>query len=192
MRRLACVLALGAIVAGSGCARTPTRYYLLTPVPGAEAATRATAVVAVGPVSLPDYLDRPEIVTRDGTNAARLGAYDQWAGPLDDMLPRVLVEDLAARLPGDRVVAFPRTENPVFAHRVAVDVARFDVDETGTAILRVGWQVHTPGEKTPLLVRDSTLRASSASDSYADRVAALSQALGLLADEIAQEIGLLR
>ena len=192
MRRLVATLAAGVAVLTMGCAAAPTRFYLLSPVGGTAAPERAAGVVAVGPVSLPDYLDRPQIVTRDGANAAQLGAYDQWAGPLDDMLPRVLAEDLAARLPGDRVVVFPRTENPAFDHRVAVDVSRFDVDETGSAILSASWQVVAPAGKKPLLVRESTVRATAASASYDDRVAALSQALGLLADDIAQGLASLR
>lgn len=187
--RLACA-GLAALVLG--CAAAPTRFYLLSPVAGPSAAARAPMVLAVGPVLLPDYLDRPQIVTRDGANAVQLGAYDQWAGSLDDMFPRVLVEDLAARLPGDRVVGFPRIEKVAFDQRVSVDVTRFDVDESGTAVLAASWQVHLPAGSKPLLARDASVRASAASASYPDRVAALSQALGLLADEIAQGLGSLR
>ncbi len=193
MRKRMAKLALG--VAASllaGCAATPTRFYVLSPVPGATGTERAPIGLAVGPVSLPDYLDRPQIVTRDGANAVRLGANDQWAGPLDDMLPRLLVEDLAARLPGDRVVGFPRTDAPAFDRRVAVDVSRFDVDEAGNAVLVAQWQVTAPGAKEPLLVRDSNVRATAGGTDYAEIVAALSQALGLLADDIVQGLASLR
>jgi uncharacterized lipoprotein YmbA len=192
MRSLVSTLAAGAAALAMGCAAAPTNFYLLSPVSGPVAGARNPIVVAVGPVSLPDYLDRPQIVIRDGANAAVLAAYDQWAGPLDDMLPRVLVEDLASRLPEDRVVSFPKIDNPAFDQRVSVDVSRFDVDETGTAILAASWQVVAPSGKKPILVRESTVRATATSSAYADRVAALSQTLGLLADDIAQGLVSLR
>jgi uncharacterized protein len=54
----------------SSCAHTPpTRFYDLPPLPGGETAPPASAVqrnltIGVGPVTLPPYLDRPQIVTR--------------------------------------------------------------------------------------------------------------------------------
>ena len=116
----------------AGCAGSPpTNLYTLSPVgaPAAETRPQSTpAVVAVGPVILPDYIDRPQIVTRRSAYQLELAAYDQWAAPLYDMLPRVLVDDVASRLPSDRVVAFPQVGDASFDYRIAVDVGRFDVE----------------------------------------------------------------
>lgn len=169
----------------AGCATEATRFYLLSATGGGSPDGAARTVVALGPLSLAEYLDRPQIVTRRGGNAVELGAYDQWAAPLDDMVLRILQEDLAARIPEARVVVFPRTGGPAFSRRVAVDIARFDVDEAGDAVLVASWSVREPGRSDALLVRESTVRALAASDAYPDRVAAMSQALGYLADEIA-------
>ena len=172
------------------CASSPaTRFYLLStvadePVSGSVEA-RAPFVIAVGPVSLPSYLDRPQIVTRQGPNAIDIASFDQWAGSLDDMIAGVLVEDVAARLPRDRVVAFRSVSRPRHDFRVAVDVSRFDVDDADEAVLVAAWQVYGLGGRTPVHAGETTTRARAASDSYDDRVAAMSLALGDLGAEIA-------
>ena len=130
----------------AGCAGSPpTNLYTLSAVGAPAADTRSPqspAVVALGPVTLPDYIDRPQIVTRKSAYELELAAYDQWAAPLYDMLPRALVEDVALRLPSDRVVAFPQVGDASFDYRIAVDVSRFDVDATGAATLAARWQLY--------------------------------------------------
>jgi len=181
----ACTLSLLA----AGCAGTPaTRFYLLSTSLGAPVEVSSPLLIAVGPVSIPDYVDRQEIVTRGGANAVERAAYHQWAGSLGDMLPRVLIEDVGARLSGDRMVAFPAVENPNFDYRVAVDVNRFDVDESGQAVLSCGWQIYDRAGKKAVLASESSVRAQAPGPSYEERVAALSQAVGLLADDLARAV----
>src|SRR5207245_3850273 len=71
----------------SNCANTPpTRFYVLPSLTGAETASLSSPVkpdltVGVGPVTLPPYLDRPQIVTRASRAKLELGEFDQWAAP---------------------------------------------------------------------------------------------------------------
>ncbi|MFW6242141.1 MAG: PqiC family protein, partial [Thermodesulfobacteriota bacterium] len=62
------------------CGRSlPTRFYLLTPQKtGPGAAPTAGPSVGVGPVELPDYLDRPQILTRAGEHEIHFAEFDQW------------------------------------------------------------------------------------------------------------------
>jgi hypothetical protein len=100
-------LLLGAILVwGGGClggASAPTRFYTLVPVavPPTEAnpsAAERGPAIGVGPVTLPGYLDRREIVTRRGRDEIELGEFDLWSEPLKDGATRVLGEDLAILL----------------------------------------------------------------------------------------------
>ena len=146
------------------------------------------AVVAVGPVTLPDYIDRPQIVTRKSAYQLELAAYDQWAAPLYDMLPRVLVEDVALRLPSDRVVAFPQVGDASFDYRIAVDVSRFDVDATGAATLAARWQLYARSAPRALLVADDTLQRQIEGRGYDAYAASLSAVLADLGDRIARAV----
>jgi uncharacterized lipoprotein YmbA len=175
-----------------GCAgSSPTNLYTLSAVsaPAVETRPQSTpAVVAVGPVILPDYIDRPQIVTRKSAYQLELAAYDQWAAPLYDMLPRVLVEDVGLRLPSDRVVAFPQIGDASFDYRIAVDVSRFDVDATGEATLAARWQLYARSTARALLVADETLQRRIEGQGYDAYAAALSGVLADLGDRIAREV----
>jgi uncharacterized lipoprotein YmbA len=188
--RLPARLLLAFLVAG--CAGSPpTNLYTLSPVdaPAAEIRPRsASAVVAIGPVTLPDYIDRPQIVTRRSAYQLELAAYDQWAAPLYDMLPRVLVDDVASRLPSDRVVAFPQVGDASFDYRIAVDVGRFDVDETGEATLTARWQLYARSSPRALIVAEETLRRRIDGRGYDAYAASLSAVLADLGDRIARDV----
>ena len=184
------VLLLALLLAG--CAGSPpTNLYTLSAAPAPAADTRlphSPAVVAVGPVTLPDYIDRPQIVTRKSAYQLDLAAYDHWAAPLYDMLPRVLVEDVALRLPSDRVVAFPQVSDASFDYRIAVDVSRFDVDATGEATLAARWQLYARSAPRALLVADDILQRRTEGQGYDAYAASLSAVLADLGDRIAREV----
>jgi len=164
-----------------------THYYTLSPVdPAAPTAVpAASAVVAVGPVQLPDYVDRPEIVVRTGAHTLDQAVFDQWGGDLNDMVPRLLVEDLARRLPSDHFVSFPAAGDVPYDYRVPVDISQFDVSVAGEAVVVARWQVRGRSGSGTVLVRESTVRAQATGKSYESRVDALSRALADLSSEIA-------
>ena len=194
--RSACVL-LAATVLGTGCfGSKPTKFYMLSSIapdqtPALES-TRASRVIAVGPISIPDYVDRPQIVIRDNANQVELAGFDNWAGSLSDMVARVLLDDLAAQLPGDHVVTFPQGGASVFDYRIAVQLSRFDVTRAGEATVTASWRVWDRAGTKTRLTASATTRGASLGTTYQDRVAALSQAVSDLAGEIARSLSRLR
>lgn len=176
----------------AACGSVSPNYYTLatsTPRPDAEAAFAVSPLVfAVGPVQMPDYVDRPQIVTRQSDYQLALAENDYWAAPLDDLVPRVLVEDLQRRLPGSRVVGFPQVAGPNFNYRVAVDIGRFDVDANGIATIAARWQIYAATAPRAVVVDDSLLQTRGDGSGHAAAVAALSNGLGELGDRIAQAL----
>lgn len=195
MRSRRPILVLAAALLLASCAGTPeTHFYVLSSVPAAPAAsaaggTPARRVIAIGPVTLPDYLNQPGIVTRGGPNRIYVASFHQWAGSLPAMATRVLIQDVAARLPEDRVVAFDSGSSRRPDLRVAVEIAQFDVDEAGHAVVAARFEIDAPAASAGSSAHDALARAQAAGSSYDDRAAALSQALAQLSDEIAQAIG---
>lgn len=197
LRRLAgaAFLALGLAACSSA---PPPGYYTLAAVPpaatGATLTPAATAprLISVGPVSLPDYLDRRQIVTRDNAFALRLAGNDYWAAPLQDMVPRVLAADMAMRLPADRIETFPQIGDGVGDYRVAVDISRFDVDATGLATLIARWRIYGRNTPQPLLVADESLQRQADGSGYEAGAAALSATLADLADRLAGAVDTVR
>lgn len=181
----------------AACGSSPTtNFYTLASVPPDPAATspvrQTQAVIAVGPLSLPDYLDRPQLVTRTSPYTMSLAAFDQWAGPLSDMLPRVLVEDMAQRLPGDRVVSFPQVSGPSFDYRIAVSANQFDIDANGGATLLASWQVYAAGAPEARLVDDDVFHHDATGSGYGASVAAMSATLADLSQRLVDSLAAVR
>lgn len=186
-------IAVAVALAAAGCADTPpTNFYTLSSISAPATPIRPApahpVVVAIGPVTLPDYVDRPQIVTRESAYAVKVASFAQWAGPLSDMVPRVLIENVAAVLPGDRVVGFPRVSGTAFDYRVAVDITRFEADATGTATLVARWQVYDRAARRAVLVTDDTFVRSAAGSSYEAVAAAMSGTLADLSGRLAEDV----
>lgn len=184
---LATVLSAAAVFPVSGCSPA-TRYYTLSQ--SGEAPTiqvppvASVGLVGVGPVELPDYVDRPQIVVRTSANTVDQATFDQWGGNLDGMLHRVLVDDLALRLPAAHFVQFPQSGDLPFDLRVPVTISQFDISQSGEAVLAARWQVRGKSVPDGVVVGQTLARTQAEGESFQQKVAALSAALGILADEI--------
>ena len=184
---------LAAALALAGCAESqPTRFYTLS---GLAAGTGETLpalapdiTVGVGPVTLPAYLDRPQLVTRAGSNRMVLADFDSWAEPLDGLFARVLADNLALLLGTDDVLLLPQRRPTPLDYQVEVDVARFDVDADGNANLDARWWVYGRGGERLLQSGRSTITEAASPGDYAAAAAALSRALGAMSTEIAEAI----
>ena len=191
--RLVTLAALAAGLALASCADSqPTRYYTLAALPAApDAALPATPralTVGVGPVTLPPYLDRPQLVTRDGSNRVVLADIDSWAEPLDGLFSRVLAENLAVLLRTDDVLLLPQRRLIPLDYQVEVDVTRFDVDTSGNAVLDARWWVLDQDGERLLRNGHSTITEPNQTGDHTAAAAALSRALGTMSNEIAQAI----
>ncbi|MDJ0784692.1 MAG: PqiC family protein [Desulfosarcinaceae bacterium] len=138
-------LAVGFAACRSG--PPPIVYYTLDPLPLAQTPPpqpeRAIPLrIGVGPVYLPTYLDRAQIVTRSGDHTLAVNDFHRWAGPLDEEIQRVLVVSITKALPGAEVLPYPwgRRRNPT--HQLGLTVQRFDGQREGAVHLRGVWQLN--------------------------------------------------
>ena len=191
--RHACVaVVLGALLiglAGCGGSSAPARLYVLTPAPDAAANPQGAGAaggpsVGVGPVRLPGLLDRPQIVTRRGTDQIENAEFDRWAEPLGNNVPRVLAENLAALLKTERVALFPWNPDRSIQYQVVVDVARFDGAVGGDVVLDARWRILGADGKEAAVNR-SLLTQPTGGAGYPALVTAMSRALAALSREIA-------
>lgn len=183
---------LTAALAGCvGGVSPPSRYYLLAADPGVAADTRIAVPnglsVAVGPVTVPTYLDRNQIVTRRTPYQLDLAEFDIWAEPLDENLARVLVEDLSRVLGTDHVLSFNEKRGAEVDFEVAVDVEAMDATSGREAELVARWTV-TKGREH-LFTRRSRLHAPLTDRDFATLAAAMSRNVAELGVEIATAIG---
>ncbi len=181
----------GALLLVAGCATEPTSFYTLSaaaePRPSAPSAPGLR--VGLGPVVLPPYLERPEIVTREGPNGVRLAEYHRWAEPLEPLLVRTISGHLYALLDAEDVVPVPQRRDAPLDRVVEIEVLRLDADEAGQATLDARWWVYG-GDGATLLQsgRSRVTEAGAPPPDYGAIVAAMSRAIAAASRDIAAAV----
>jgi uncharacterized lipoprotein YmbA len=172
-----------------GCSTgPPTRLYVLTSLSRAEFAPPATGrreiSIGIGPVELPQYVNRPQIVTGQQSSELQSAASAQWAEPLQDGFTRVLAENLSLLLATDRVALFPwKTFTPEY--QVVVEVTHF-LGQTGGAVSLVAlWSILNKDGQEALVSKKSSFREATGSSEYAALAAAMSRTVAALSRDIA-------
>jgi uncharacterized protein len=194
MRRVGLALFGLAAMGLAGCfaGSQPAKFYRLqgtADVHGVRAAAgdaSTAGVIGLGPVEIPGYLDRPQIVTGGPANQLYLDEFNRWAEPLRDSITQVLAEDLASDLPADHVVAFPWNRALAPDYVVEVGIGRFHVGEDGKSELRASWQVLSRGK--PVSIKQSRIVEAAGTGDYGKMVAAQNRSLAVLAGEIARAV----
>ena len=177
-----------------GCSSTPpTVFYTLTPLNDAfpqESNPNALSsiVIGIGPIVLPEYLDRPQIVTRSGSNRLDVNEFQQWGGSLQEDFSRVLIQNLSLQLASNRVRIYPSPEPIDLDYRVFIDVQQFDGRLGEGVKLTAVWTLMDERTGKPLAVRRFDQLAPASEPSYEALVAAHSNALLVLSFMIADAI----
>lgn len=188
MMRLRIVFAALPVVVGlaAGCSTPPpSRFYTLAATATSTSAPQpSTLVIAVGPVTVPSVVDRPEFVVSTGPNEVRLDDFNRWASPLQDGLSRAIAENLVAILGTPRVVRFPQTLATEPDYRVAVEVRTFESTPGKSTALDAVWTVRRAKDGKTSTGRTSAREAVSESG-YDALAAAHSRAVARLSEDIA-------
>jgi len=173
----------------SGCSTgPPTRLYVLTSLHRAESVPPATdgraMSVGIGPVELPQYVNRPQIVTGQQSSELQSAAAAQWAEPLQDGFTRVLAENLSLLLATDRVALFPwKTFTPEY--QVVVEVTHFLGQTGGEVSLVALWSILNKDGREALVSKKSSFREATGSSEYEALAAAMGRTVAALSRDIA-------
>lgn len=98
--------------------------------------------IGVGPVKIPEYLNRPQIISRSKGNEIFFEEFYLWAEPLKDSLSRVLAKNISQSLATDQVFIFPFLSGIKPDYRVIMEFFRFDGKLGGEVYLDVYWAVY--------------------------------------------------
>jgi uncharacterized protein len=178
-----------------GCAGVadPTRYYVLSPTPATPGdsalTTGSSASVGVGPVLLPRYLDRVQIVTRGANDEVEISDFHRWAEPLESGIAQVLADNLAPQVGSERIAVFPWRGGVarVLDYQVVIMVLRFEGSPGGHVALDARWRLLGEGGRE-LALKRSTINEPIIGAGYQPLVWGMSRALAALAQQIATEI----
>lgn len=184
IRLIACIaLAL----AGCGTAPRINFYTLAAPAASGAAATASPLSVFVGPVTVPEEVDRPQMVLRTGPNEVDIADSHRWSEPLKSAIPRVLADALGRELGTARVMTSRQSSSLAIDYRVAVDVRHFDSSYADGASIDALWTLRSSKGGEPRTGR-SVVREPAGSHDAQGIAAAHGRALDRLAREIAGAI----
>jgi len=172
----------------SACGVSPkTHLYVLNS--GHDASSQTEGIgIGVWKVKLPELLDRPEIVTRNGEYEIEYADFHHWAGRLGPNIDALIAQGLRQRLNTINVFTSPWPAQRVNDYQVRVYMNRFDGQLNGEAVVSGTWMLLN-GKGNRELARESFLfEAPVNGNKYSDIVASLSQLTTQLNQLIAEEI----
>jgi uncharacterized protein len=182
--RLRLAVALCATLIAASCSSPDPTLYTIAPVPGAEL-SGAPKVIAVHGVGVAQYLARSPIVQTSGDYRIVLRPGSWWGEPIDAMLGRVLVQDLAQRLPQSTVYASSGALSGSSPDAtIELEVQRLDLDRDGQLLLIAQASVSLKNRESGE-VRSFHISQPPPSASVEGQIAATSAALAQVADRIA-------
>jgi uncharacterized protein len=176
MRTRLVALLIASATAGCAGSSSPERFFALNdggvliantsaqpgrPQPNPAAPNPPPGVV-VSAVTIPELIDRPQIVTHDSNNRVIVSEQNLWAESVRSGIGRTLATRLARALADAgkpaQVAAYPQTSisDPVL--RITIDIVRFDAVPNGEAVIDALWSIRRPSDG---MVRSGHTVASS-------------------------------
>jgi uncharacterized lipoprotein YmbA len=197
MRRLLNFAAFLALTFVAGCGSLSpqpdrSRFFTLTSKIEGDTTDKNTGLeqisLGIGPLRIPGYLDREEIITRTGQNRFEVAQNDHWIEPLEENLSRVLAQNLYALLRFEHIVRYPWANNRRITHQVEIEILRFEPTSEREAHLEARWSVIDFDARQPLAVKRSLIKRPIKDSTREASVEAMSEALADFSREIANAV----
>jgi uncharacterized lipoprotein YmbA len=157
---------------------------------GSSSPDTATVKVTVLPVSIPEMVDRPQLVLRDSPNQVEIADFHRWAEPLPLGIARVVADELAAQLGGGFLVMAGQRQGITPDVRVALNVQRFESVPGKGVSVEAFWSV-LPAQGKPVSGRalaEEPARGTGQDTDFSALAAAHSRAIAQIARQVGTQI----
>jgi hypothetical protein len=193
MRAATFMAGMAVLGALSGCGSSPKeRFFVLSDdVAAVASVTPAAYSIGVGPVTVPEIVDRPQFVLRRSASEVAIAEQARWAEPLKSEIARVIAANIARTLADAHVSAYPQNAVDRADFRVLIDLQRFDSAPGEAVTLEALWSVRQ-ARGGALRNGKSTVREAVSGAGYEELVAAHRRALATISREIAGAVRALR
>jgi uncharacterized lipoprotein YmbA len=181
-----CLILLSQLLA---CATTPEHLYTIeaASVLNTQPLNFERPTVLLAPVTLPELIDRPQLVVRNGEYGVEINEQQRWATPLKESLPRVIAAELSSRLPTQNfIAASPHVIASPHA-RLFIEIASFDISRDGAGIV-AHWAYRPADAHLKPIEGISQVYAAAKTAEYIHYVDAARRATLALADDIATQM----
>ncbi|MCT4534664.1 membrane integrity-associated transporter subunit PqiC [Halodesulfovibrio sp.] len=174
------------MLTGCGKGSPPSSYYILTSSSQMTSAIQPIEdiSVGVGPVSIPGYLDRSQIVTTTGSNSITIHEYQRWGNSFKAQVEETLAENISILLQTPQVTVFPWERALRPKYQVFLTIRKFEGEATGNVTLDAIWQIANVRTDKSLLTRRFMQSFPVAGNNMSAYVQTQSNALDALSKEI--------
>ena len=184
------------ILALGGCVSVPNsptaRFYMLHAIDkdniGQKFNIASNVVIEVGPIKIPEYQDRPQMVTLNKDQTLAFSEFDRWGESLDLSLARLINENMASMLHGANLQMYPSNLTIPVTYQVMVDVLHIDSALDKGMLFVVQWSVIDLGNNKMVFTKRSEFQQPINPHNYAGLAETLSVLGGALSSEIAAKI----
>ncbi|MEW8507898.1 MAG: PqiC family protein [Candidatus Thiodiazotropha sp.] len=144
-------------------------------------------LIGIGPISLADYLDRPQIIERQSSHRLLLHEFDHWAGSLKENIVQLVTDLVRRKLVDMQVVSYPWHGSLRPDYEVLMKVNRFE-REGDRVWLQLNWSLIRSQDRRLVEMQQLILHEPIADAGIDATVAAASRVMGQLAQRIAEAI----
>jgi len=168
-----------------------TRYFILSPetvvVSASPLAPGDRLAVGIGPITIPGYLDRPEVVTRTSATELKVSNNERWGERLRSNVATVLSQGLSSQLPGVDLMKFPWPLNSAPDYQVSVDFQRLELTGDGQTQVVATWIIRSTSDHRQLQAGSTNVSAAAGKDEKSASEA-LSHGVAQVSRDIAQAL----
>ncbi len=194
------MMVMGSLLLSSGCISVPKspspRFYALQTVSEDSALKKISvagdALIGIGPVKIPEYLNRPQIVTQSADKTLKFSQFDRWGESLDLAVARLTREDLNIILPDTKLLLYPWNAAVPIRYRISIEIVQLDSVLDGDLTFAAQWLVIDMQRMTTLKIKRTTFKQAIMPQDYFGLVKALSAACAVLSHDIADTLAMIK
>jgi uncharacterized lipoprotein YmbA len=180
----------------NGCISVPNsptpRFYMLRTVDENQVSRKiniaSDVLIGIGPVKIPEYQNRPQIVTQSKEKMLKFAQFDRWGESLDLGVARLIGEDLTVMLPGVKFVLYPWNSTIAVKYQVVVEIVQLDSELDEDLFLVAQWLIIDAQNAKTMIIKRSEFRQAIIPQSYYGLAKTLSIACASLSSEIAEAL----
>lgn len=194
MKNINTLLIIFASLIISGCGtNTPSKFYVLTAAEGdliknTQNVQEENLSIFIGPLSIPDYLERPQIISFKSSNEIYLDEFNRWAEPLDENIMRILRENISTMIPTNKVYIHSIFRPEETSFKIPILIEDFVMYADSTLIFKAKWGLTKNDEVNFLMTKKSFYSEKITGINYDGLAGAMSKMLGKFSNEISEAI----
>lgn len=169
--------------------KDPASRHLLDPAVPYRTGTSSRPAWGIARPALPAYLDRQQLVARDGSGAVRIQDNNLWSEPLGPAIARVIAANLSRLTGSTAILPVEDFVTLEYTSLVELRIAQFDPSPSGELVLESTWKVQpVKGGDTNFRSFRTEVPIELTVPPVSGRIAAMNEALARLSRDIAKSL----